>query len=141
MSIRQRRYGTHISRGLLLAGYLFLFAGQFNCQYFIIANFFVYGKTNSASVKPSRHATPDRLSVNARNVMEQHSAVLPANTEQPAHLAIDKRFQFKQAIRVPQIRAPGLTACIILHSRVPRTLSNYVSSRLSTNTLRGPPCA
>jgi len=141
MSIRQKRYGIRISKGLLLAGYLFLFAGQFNCQYFTIANFFVYGNTNPASVESSGHGTEGRFSVNARNAMEQHRAVLQANTERPVHLGIDKRYQFKQAIRVPQIRAPGLTVCIVFKSRVPRSLPDYISSELSTNSLRGPPCA
>jgi hypothetical protein len=126
---------------LLLAGYLFLFAGQFSCQYFSIANFFVYGKANPATVEPSAYAIQERLSVNARNAMEQHGAVVQINTERPAHLGIDKRYQFKQAIRVPQIRAPGPTVCIVLKNRIPRSLPDYISSELSTNSLRGPPCA
>ena len=141
MSIRQKRYGIRISRGLLLAGYLFLFAGQFSCQYFSIANFFVYGNTNSSAVEPSAHAIQERLSVNARNAMEQHGAVVQTNTGRPAHLGIDKRYQFKQAIRVPQIRAPGLIICIVLRPPVPRSLPDYHSSELTTNSLRGPPCA
>jgi hypothetical protein len=140
MSIRQKRYGTRISRGLLLAGYLFLFAGQFSGQYFTIANFFVYGN-NSASVEPSAHVIQDWLSVNARNAVDQRSTLLHAKTDRPAHLGIDKRYHFKQAIRVPQIRAPGPTVCIVLKSRVPRSLPDYISSELSTNSLRGPPCA
>jgi hypothetical protein len=126
---------------LLLAGYLFLFAGQFSCQYFSIANFFVYSNTNSAAVEPSAHTTQERLSVNARNAMEEHGAVVQTNAERPAHLGIDKRFQFKQAIRVPQIRAPGLTVCVVLKNRIPRSLPDYISSELTTNSLRGPPCA
>ena|ERR1700722_19603761 len=141
MSIRQKRYGIRISRGLLLAGYLFLFAGQFSYQYFTIANFFVYGNTHSAKTGHTGHAKQDRLSVNARNAMEQHGTVLQANTERSAHLGIDKRYQFKQAIRVPQIRAPGRTVCIVLKGRVSRSVPDYISSELSTNSLRGPPCA
>jgi hypothetical protein len=141
MSIRQKRYGTRIGRGLLLAGYLFLFVGQFSCQYFAIANFFVYGNNHSSGLGPSGHATQDRLAVNAGNTGEQHNSVLQANTERPAHLGIDKRYQFKQAIRVPQIRAPGLTVCIVLKSYVPHSVPDYISSELTTNSLRGPPCA
>jgi hypothetical protein len=141
MSIRQKRYGTRISRGLLLAGYLFLFAGQFSYQYFTIANFFIYGNNNSANIGHAGHAAQEKLSVNARNTAEQHNAVLQTNAERPAHLGIDKRYHFKQAIRVPQIRAPGLTVCIVLKSRVPHSVSEYISSELSTNSLRGPPCA
>jgi hypothetical protein len=140
MSIRQKRYGTRIERSLLLAGYLFLFTGQFSYQYFAIANFFVYGN-NSPGVKPSGHVVQDRLSVNVQDAAEHHGAVLHANARRPAHLGIDKRYQFKQAIRVPQIRAPGLTVCIVLKSRVPYSIPDYISSELSTNLLRGPPCA
>jgi hypothetical protein len=141
MSIRRKRYGTRITRGFLLAGYLFLFAGQFSYQYFAIANFFVYGNNHSANVGQHGGATQERLLVNPRNATEQQSAVLQVNTERAAHLGVDKRYQFKQAIRVPQIRAPGLTVCVILKSRVLRSAPDYISSELSTNSLRGPPCA
>jgi len=141
MSFRQKQYGTRIARGLLLAGYLFLFAGQFSCQYFAIANFFVYGNNHSSGLGPSGHAIQDRLAVNAGNAGEQHNPVLQANTERPVHLGIDKRYHFKQAIRVPQIRAPGLTVCIVLKSHVSPAVPDYISSELSTHSLRGPPCA
>jgi hypothetical protein len=139
MSIRKKRYGTVIARGLLLAGYVFLFAGQFSHEYFVIANFFVYGN-NSANIGKTRHATQESHAVIARNAAEEHNAV-QANTERPDHLGIDKRYQFKQAIRVPQIRAPGLTVCIVFKSRVPDSAPDYISSELSTNFLRGPPRA
>jgi hypothetical protein len=140
MSIRQKRYRTGIARGLLLAGYVILFTGQFSHQYFDIANFFVYGNNHSANIGKTRHATLERHVVIARNAAEQRNTV-QANAERPDHLGIDKRYQFKQAIRVPQIRAPGLTACIVLNSRVPYSIPDYISSELSTNLLRGPPCA
>lgn len=130
-----------MSRCLLLAGYFFLFAGQFRYQYFAIANFFVYGSANSAAITHAGHAVQEKLSVNARNTAEQLNATSHAHADRPAHLGIDKRYQFKQAIRVPQIRAPGLTVCIVLKCRVFPSAQDYISSELSTNSLRGPPCA
>ena len=49
MSIRWNRYGSLICRSLVLAGYLFLFAGQFNYRYYSIANFYIYGNGGTGS--------------------------------------------------------------------------------------------
>jgi hypothetical protein len=137
------RYCSLISRCLLLAGYLFLFAGQFSYRYFSIANFYVYGNGggpgNRARLNTQRQRTP-AVAVR-QTVRVQYSVALHDNQERATHLSIDKRFHLKQGIRVPQIRAPGLPCYTIVKTRRFTLTPVCSSTDLPVTSLRGPPCA
>jgi hypothetical protein len=146
MSIRRNRYSALFCRSLLLAGYLFLFAGQFNYRYFSISNFFVYGnggtgshaqlKTNLKTECPATHAAGVQQIARV-----QHSVALHDNGGSATHLCIDKRFDLKKAVRVPQIRAPGLSYYTIVKTRRPTLTPACSSTDLPFTSLRGPPSA
>jgi hypothetical protein len=134
------------TRGLLLAGYLFLLAGQFNYRYFTIANYYVYshgGAVNGAGGIAALARTGDNVhAVNPdRSLPLQHPETLRDNTQRPAHLGIDKRFRFQHGIRVPQIRAPGVLYIDVVKTRFPSFAPVYFYTELPTLSLRGPPCA
>ena len=132
------------TRGLLLAGYLFLFAGQFNYRYFNIANYYVYNHgshTHGAVVGLTRTANEIHAVNPDRSLPLQHPVTLRDNTQRPAHLGIDKRFRFQHGIRVPQIRAPGVLYIDVVKTRFPSFAPVYFFTELPTLSLRGPPCA
>jgi hypothetical protein len=148
MSIRQNRYVSLFCRSLLLAGYLFLFAGQFSYRYFSISNFFVYGGTvgrAQLNTNPTTNLTKECAATHAvgeqRIARVQHGVVLHDNGERATHLSIDKRFHLKESVRVPQIRAPGLSYCTIVKTRRPALTTSYSSTDLPFTSLRGPPSA
>jgi hypothetical protein len=146
MSIRRNRYGFLICRSLLLAGYLFLFAGQFSCRYFSIANFYVYGNggTGSRAQLNTKLLTegPVKHAAGVQQIARvQHGVALHDNKECATHLSIDKRFHLKQGVRVPQIRAPGLPNYTIIKTRRPMLTPSCFSTDLPFTSLRGPPCA
>jgi hypothetical protein len=145
MSTRQKRYQAYVTRGLLLAGYLFLLAGQFNCRYFTIANFYVYGNGHSANIGADL-ARLDTVNGAAETTATQRSTsqrpvALHDNSQRPAHLGIDKRYRFKQGIRIPQIRAPGVIYVDIVKTRFRSFTPVYFFTEPPTLSLRGPPCA
>lgn len=138
-----------ITRGLLLAGYLFLFAGQFNYRYFTIANFYVY-HSNSGISGIVQDAVGGRAMAMAtiihtvgavRRTELPAAAILHDNAQRPAHLGIDKRFSFRQGIRVPQIRAPAPPEYPVAKIRYYTPIPVCFSTDLPTTPLRGPPCA
>jgi hypothetical protein len=150
MSIRRNRYGSLICRSLLLAGYLFLFAGQFSYRYYSIANFYVYGNggTGSRAQLHTELIAPlitEGTATHAAGVQQiarvQHGVALHDNRECATHLSIDKRFHLKQGVRVPQIRAPGLQAYTIIKTRRPTLTPSCFSTDLPFTSLRGPPRA
>lgn len=139
MPIRKKGYRSLFTRGLLLAGYFFLFAGQFNYRYFDIANFYVYGHDGNMAYETAGKGNHPTAAVDQEQ--ERHTVALHDNSQRPAHLGIDKRFQFKQGVRVPQIRAPGAFHYIIAKTFFTSFTPVYSSTDLPTNSLRGPPCA
>ena len=142
MSKRRNRYGSLICRSLVLAGYLFLFAGQFNYRYFSISNFYVYGNGGAGSGGQLNTVGADTHAAGVQQIAwVQHGVALHDNGGRATHLCIDKRFDLKQAVRVPQIRAPGLSYRSIVKTRRP-TLTPFCSSTdLAFTSLRGPPSA
>jgi hypothetical protein len=140
MKIRQKRYQMMICRGLLLAGYLFLFASQFNYRYFRIANFYVYHANNVSGIARIVRTGGEIHVVNHNRPMPlQRPVALEDNTHRPAHLGIDKRYRFQQGIRVPEIRGPGQPFCASVTLLVSSYCSYYSSSSAPVNALRGPP--
>jgi hypothetical protein len=144
MSIRRNRYVSLFCRSLLLAGYLFLFAGQFSYRYFSISNFFVYGGTVGRAQLTS-NLTKECAATHAAGVQQiarvQHGVVLHDNGERATHLSIDKRFHLKEGVRVPQIRAPGQSYYTIVKTRRPTLTPSCSSTELPFTSLRGPPSA
>ncbi|HEY4108520.1 hypothetical protein [Puia sp.] len=114
------------ARCLLLTGYLFFFAIQFNGKYYDVANFFVYkhdaAKTNLTAQKTT-HALAYRL-----------------NPQRPAHLSIDKRFPYKTTIQSISTTYRVLVPCYIIITRkaLPPPIF-YATPDLPTNSFRGPP--
>jgi|ERR1700722_6110982 hypothetical protein len=137
------RYCSLIGRCLLLAGYLFLFAGQFSHRYFSIANFYVYG--NGGGPGSNVRLNAQRQSTHAVAVLQiarmQRGVVLHDNQGRATHLSIDKRFHLKESIRVPQIRAPGLPFYTIVKTKRLALTPVCFSIDLPVTSLRGPPCA
>ena len=115
------------ARLLLLAGYCVFFFTQFNGKYYAVANFFVY-KHGNAVVK----TTPVQQG--------GHGFVYHVNTQRPAHLSIDKRFSFRQAIKpsFPDFAPPVPSYVIISRKALPSPVA-YSTPDLPTNALRGPP--
>lgn len=130
-----------ITRGLLLAGYLFLFAGQFNYRYFAIANFYVYSGGSLSGVSHLEKTNTVVTTVATPAAAAQHTIALHNNSQRPAHLGIDKRYEFMHGIRVPQIRAPEVVYIEIVKARHYTPATVFISISLPTNALRGPPCA
>jgi hypothetical protein len=142
MSIRRNRYSALFCRSLLLAGYLFLFAGQFNYRYFSISNFFVYGNGGTAGRAQLNTGGAAAHAAGVRQIARvQHGVALHDNGDRAAHLCIDKRFDLKKAVRVPQIRAPGLSYYTIVKTRRPTLTPACSSTDLPFTSLRGPPSA
>lgn len=132
---------------LLLAGYFILFASQFTCRYFSVANFYVYGAASAnGNTAPGQlnNVQPGQTSLTKR-VTHQANAQKPArftvNTQRPFHLSIDKRFHFREGIRLPQVRAPGVPEYVLTTIRYYTHTPVYSSSGHPTIALRGPPCA
>jgi hypothetical protein len=137
-----KTYCSLIGRCLLLTGYLFLFAGQFNCRYFSIANFFVYGNAGTGSrVQPHTGGNVTHAAGVLQIERARHGVAVHDNGERATHLCIDKRFDLKQGVRVPQIRAPGLPYYTIVKTRRPTLTPACSSTDLLFTSLRGPPCA
>lgn len=133
-----------LTRGLLLAGYLFLLAGQFNYRYFSIANFYVYNHGNStgaAFVAVDDNSYANQATTIHQSIPLQHGPVWHDNKQRPAHLGIDKRYRFQQGLRVPPIRAPGVPSVVIVIPRYPSFTPVFFSAVPPTLSLRGPPCA
>lgn len=126
-------------RTLLLAGYVTLFASQFNGRYFSVANFYVY-----SSAAANGNATGPGRTMQA-SVTHRDNAQKPArfidNAQRPSHLSVDKRFHFREGIRLPQVRAPGAPEYVLTTTRYYSHTPVYSSSGHPTIALRGPPCA
>jgi len=143
MPLRLQRYRTLFAKGLLMAGYLFFFASQFNGRYFTIANFYVYHSNSTLPNTGARLSKANGTAATAvsRTAIGQHPIALQNNSQRPAHLGIDKRYQIQQGIRVSQIRAPGVVCFCIVKTRFYSFRQVFFSTDSPTCSLRGPPCA
>lgn len=122
----QKTYRKCSARLLLLTGYLFLFATQFNYRYYNAANFFVYHPGGT-------HITTQKAA---------HQPIYRDNAQRPAHLSVDKRFRFRVLIKPVFVctPAPVPSYVIITRKALPPPVA-YSSPQLPTNALRGPPTA
>lgn len=144
MSTHRKRYPTLFIRSSLLIGYFFLFAAQSNYQYFDIANFFVYGHGAATAVNTALARQKDAATTAITEQQQQapqHSWTLQAKHQRIGHLAIDKRYQLQQGLRIPPIRAPGVIFCVITRTLFNTSTPAYSAVDLSPNALRGPPSA
>lgn len=151
MPAREKRYCTYLTRGLLLAGYLFLLGSQFNYRYYSIANFYVYGSNSgiranaagAASIAANEAGSGLAAAKGIKAVVAlHHSGVAIINQKRHQnHLSIDKRFRFQHGVRVPQIRAPGVVCYTLTTIGYKPLIAFFSSTELPTNSLRGPPQA
>lgn len=148
MSRLQRGYQTLLFRSLLLSGYLILFAFQFNSRYFVIANNFVYGeRAGDGPFLTAGAYTGGKVNGKAALLLQGspirsitgQGPVIRFSPHNPSHLAVDKRFSFNQAIRVPEIRGPAPLFSARARLPVLYFCPRYYSSDLPANALRGPP--
>jgi hypothetical protein len=145
----RKGYHTLICRSLLLTGYLVFFAFQFNSQFFVIANNFVYGRTVQAGASETLGLQPNgkidaaaTRSLTQQNLAQKrgvHGTLLVPSTRNPSHLGADKRFHVSQAIRVPEIRGPGQPFYNNVRPLATRYCLQYSSSNFPVNAFRGPP--
>jgi len=118
----------HAVRLLLICGYCFFFAVQFNYRYYCIANNFVY---KSATIA---HAT------GAEKTGVSH--IRSQNTQNPAHLGIDKRFSKPSPVQPALLQVqPQRPSYIVISRKALPPPALYASPDLLSNTLRGPPIA
>ncbi|HTI90635.1 MAG TPA: hypothetical protein VL727_08600 [Puia sp.] len=124
--LSKRRNRNILFRCLLLTGYLFLFAGQVNCRYYNIANFYVYGSNKA---------------VGKVNVDKQHPATALQSSKKPSHLGIDKRFQGVDVFTVSTVFFQSALFSTTIERRYGQFRHFYSSSDPPVLTLRGPPVA
>jgi hypothetical protein len=123
------KYLRVASKALLLTGYLFLFATQFNHRFYSIANFVEYhcgGKLAADHGKTAGHGSL------RQNLMA---------TASKAHLGLDKRYSNKSYVKLPFTDFAVVPAAETVARIYYVPLKVYSSSLLPTNGLRGPPCA
>jgi len=133
MAPQKKRNKNLPFRLLLLAGYLFLFATQFNYRYYAVSNFFVYGNNTASVVGTANSASPLQK---AERCLSYRS-----NTKRPSHLSIDKRFQFRDFIRVNTILAAPPVVYTLSQKKYFLLSPVCHFPDLPTNSLRGPPVA
>ena len=127
-----KKHTRILSRTLLIAGYFFLFATQFNGRFYSAANFFEYGHSRqSMAMAGKRISSPDR------------TAAVPAykDTRNNAHLGLDKRYSAKQSVKLPFTDFPVIASYEVIRSIYAIPLKVYSTADIPTNALRGPPCA
>lgn len=124
--LSKRRNRNLLFRCLLLTGYLFLFAGQVNCRYYNIANFYVYGSNKA---------------VGKVNVDKQHPATALQSSKKPSHLGIDKRFHGVDVFTVSTVFFQSALFSTKIERRYGQFRHFCSSSDPPVLTLRGPPVA
>jgi hypothetical protein len=141
--IPAKKYRVFLSKTLLVAGYILLFATQVNNRFYDIANFFEYHhNTRLMAGGGNGHLTAgggnDRLTA----VGGKAAAVQTyPDTRNAAHLGLDKRYAAKHFITLPSIDAPAVASHEVIERKYALLLKVYSTCDLPTNALRGPPVA
>jgi hypothetical protein len=127
-----KKYRVFLSKTLLVASYVLLFATQVNYKFYNIANFFEY---HNNSVRAA--------GVGEKLPSGDKAAALQINPDSrnAAHLGLDKRYAAKHFITLPSIDAPAVASPEVIERKYALLLKVYSSSDLPTNALRGPPVA
>ena len=125
------------ARLLLLTGYIFLFATQFNYRYYNAANFFVY---HPGTINVVGQGAPGGTNLGIPKAA--HPQIYHDNAQRPAHLSVDKRFRFRVLIKPVFVctPAPVPSYVIITRKALPPPVV-YSTPDLPTNCFRGPPTA
>jgi hypothetical protein len=149
--IPAKKYRAFLSKALLVASYVLLFATQVNYRFYNIANFFEYHhNTRLVAGGDNDPLTAgggsDRLTGGGGEKFPSgagKAATLQINpdTRNAAHLGLDKRYSAKHFINLPSIDAPAFASREVIERKYALLLKVYSTSDLPTNALRGPPVA
>jgi hypothetical protein len=125
-----RKYSQFLSRAVLLAGYVLLFAVQGNCRFYNVANFFDYHNGSRLTAVTGQQPSP-----------KEKATVLQirVSTQNSAHLGMDKRFSAKHCYKLPDNNYSLVVSAETIEREYALLLKVYSASDLPTNTLRGPP--
>ncbi len=145
-----KKYRVFLSKTLLVASYVLLFATQVNYRFYNIANFFEYHHntrlTGSGNGLLTAGGSDDRLAaVDGEKFPSGAGKAMTVqtnpDTRKAAHLGLDKRYAAKHFITLPSIDAPAVASQEMIERKYALLLKVYSTSDLPTNALRGPPVA
>jgi hypothetical protein len=114
-----KKNNQFLSRAVLLAAYVLLFAVQGNYRFYTVANFFDY---HSGSRVTKATALPSHFT-----------------THNSTHLGMDKRFSAKLLYKLPDNTCSPVVSAETIERKYALLLKVYAASDLPTNALRGPP--
>jgi hypothetical protein len=137
-----KKYRAFLSKTLLAASYILLFATQVNYRFYSIANFFEYHHHTRLMAGGGN----DRLTAGDGEKFPSGAGKATAvqtnpDTRNSAHLGLDKRYAAKHFITLPSIDAPTVASHEVIERKYALLLKVYSTSDLPTNALRGPPVA
>jgi hypothetical protein len=125
-----KKYSQFLSRTVLLAAYVLLFATQGNCRFYDVANFFDYHHgSRFTAVAGQNGAVAAKADVLQSRVVNRNSA----------HLGMDKRFSAKHFYKLPDNIYSLVVSAETIEREYALLLKVYSTSDLPTNALRGPP--
>jgi hypothetical protein len=127
-----QKYRAFLSKTLLVASYMLLFATQVNNRFYSIANFFEY-HNNTLLTAGGGEKLPSGDKAAALKIS--------MDTRNAAHLGLDKRYAAKHFITLPSIDAPSVASHEVIERKYALLLKVCSNSDLPTNALRGPPVA
>jgi hypothetical protein len=146
-----KKYRAFLSKTLLVAGYVLLFATQVNYRFYDIANFFEYHHNSRLTAGGGNDRLMagcgnDRLTARGGEKFPSGAGKATAVQTNPdsrnaAHLGLDKRYAAKHFISLPSIDAPVVASHEVIERKYALLLKVYSTSDLPTNALRGPPVA
>jgi len=137
-----KRYRVFLSKTLLVAGYILLFATQVNNRFYSIANFFEYHHNSRLTTAGGEKFPSGNESRNGDKGRDKTAALqINPGTRNAAHLGLDKRYSAKHFISLPSINAPVVASHEVIERKYALLLKVYSTSDLPTNALRGPPVA
>jgi hypothetical protein len=137
------KYSQFLSRAVLLAGYVLLFAVQGNYRFYTVANFFDYHSGGRVYYNGGRYdngGSPAAVTGQQPSPKE-NATVLQShlNTHNSAHLGMDKRFSAKLSYKLPDNSYSLVVSAETIEREYALLLKVYSASDLPTNALRGPP--
>jgi hypothetical protein len=146
-----KKYRVFLSKTLLVASYVLLFATQVNYRFYNIANFFEYHHISrltagGGSERLTAGIGNERLTTAGGEKFPSGAGKATAvqtnlDTRNAAHLGLDKRYAAKHFITLPSINAPVVASHEVIERKYALLLKVYSTSDLPTNALRGPPVA
>ncbi len=127
-----KKYNRFLSKAVLLAAYVLLFAVQGNCRFYSVANFFDYHHDSRVGAVAAPHGV-----LAAKAVLLQSRLV----NRNFVHLGMDKRFSAKDCYKLPETIYRLVVSAETIEREYALLLKVYSTADLPTNALRGPPNA